>query len=116
MFKHILPPSFLLLIVLITTTSSLANSAFEVNLHIKEHKFYPDIIEVPTKKKIILYVYNDDKSIEEFESHDLKREKIILGGSYAKIILPPLKEGRYKFFGDFHQEIAKGEIIVKSND
>jgi hypothetical protein len=89
-----------------------------VDLHIKDHKFVPDIVELPTNKKIYITIYNDDPTIEEFESVDLKREKIVLGNDSIKIVLAPLALGEYKFFGDFHQETAQGKIIVteKSKD
>ncbi len=85
----------------------------EVNLYIKDHKFIPEILELPTGKKIRITVYNQDSTIEEFESIDLKREKIVLGKSKACVILAPLKPGEYKFFGEFHEDTAQGKIIVK---
>ena len=46
-------------------------------------------------------------------SIDLKREKIVLANSKARVILAPLKPGEYKFFGEFHEDTAQGKIIVK---
>ena len=86
---------------------------FEVDLIIKDHKFEPEILEVPTGQKIRITIHNQDNTIEEFESHDLKREKIVLANSKARVILAPLKPGEYKFFGEFHEETAQGKIIVK---
>lgn len=83
---------------------------------IKNHKFTPDIIEIPQGQKFKLIVKNLDKTAEEFESHDLKREKIILGNSKAHFVLGPLKPGKYKFFGEFNEDSAIGHIIVKSKD
>ena len=68
---------------------------------------------MPEGKKIILIVHNQDSTIEEFESVELKREKIVLGNSESKIKFAPLQVGEYKFFGDFHQDTAHGKIIVK---
>lgn len=85
----------------------------EVDLIIKDHKFEPEILELPAGKKIRITVYNQDDTIEEFESIELKREKIVLAHSKARIILAPLKPGEYKFFGEFHEETAQGKIIVK---
>lgn len=85
----------------------------EVDLIIKDHKFEPEILELPAGKKIRITVYNKDNTIEEFESFDLKREKIVLANSKARVILAPLKPGEYKFFGEFHEETAQGKIIVK---
>ena len=83
-----------------------------VDLIIKNHKFEPEILELPAGEKIRITVHNQDATIEEFESIDLKREKIIPGKSKAIIILAPLKPGEYKFFGEFHEETAKGKIII----
>lgn len=85
----------------------------EADLIIKDHKFEPEILELPAGKKIRITIYNQDDTIEEFESIELKREKIILAHSQARIILAPLKPGEYKFFGEFHEETAQGKIIVK---
>lgn len=80
---------------------------------IKDHKFTPDNIEIPADKKVKLLVKNQDKSAEEFESHDLNREKVISGNSEATILVGPLKSGEYRFFGEFHEKTAQGKLIVK---
>ena len=90
-----------------------AEDALYVDIYIKDHKFSPSVIELPQGRKIIITVHNQDLTIEEFESIELKREKIVLGNSETKIILAPLKPGEYKFFGDFHQDTAQGKIIIK---
>ena len=65
-----------------------------------------------TKFKII--VENLDNTIEEFESDDLKKEKLIGAGKKITLQISPLKAGEYKFYGDFHQKTAQGKIIVMS--
>lgn len=84
-----------------------------IDVTIKDHRFTPDEIKVPANQKIKLNVKNEDATPEEFESHDLKREKIIKGNSSAIISLEPLKAGTYKFFGEFNEETAKGRIIAE---
>ncbi|ARD86311.1 hypothetical protein A3306_03700 [Rickettsia bellii] len=85
----------------------------EIKIVIKDHKFVPDIVEVPKSTKIRLVIHNEDDTVEEFESHDLHREKIVMSHDSIKIILAPLKPGKYDFFGDFHQDTAQGFLIVK---
>ena len=106
------------MIVLLFITSCpvaniLASETIEVDLYIKNHRFSPEILELPTGKKLRITIHNQDESIEEFESFDLKREKIIFGNSQVVIVLAPLKVGEYKFFGEFHQDTAQGKIIIK---
>jgi plastocyanin len=82
-------------------------------LTIKDHRFEPAELQVPAGKKIRLVVKNLDPTPEEFESHDLKREKVIPGKSEATILIGPLKPGTYKFIGEFHESTAKGSIVAK---
>lgn len=112
-------------ICLIFLTKSLYSSAnsnsygeyidgiLHINIVIKNHRFEPDYIEAPTNQKIKLKISNLDDMIEEFESIDLRREKIIPPGKSITIVLAPLKEGEYNFFGDFHQDTARGILKVK---
>jgi plastocyanin len=79
---------------------------------IKDHKFIPEKLDVPAGKKIRLLIRNKDFTVEEFESFDLKREKIVPGNGKIKVSIGPLKPGIYKFFGEFHAETAQGEIVA----
>jgi plastocyanin len=82
-------------------------------LSIKNHKFEPAELSVPSGKRIKLIVKNEDPTPEEFESKDLKREKVIGGGKQATIVVGPLKPGSYKFFGEYNESTAKGQLIAK---
>lgn len=93
--------------------SAQAQQGTEQLLVIKDHKFSPEEITVPAGQKIKLVVHNQDSTPEEFESGDLKREKVIPGGAKATIFIGPLKPGRYKFVGEFHEATAKGVVIAK---
>ena len=84
-----------------------------IRLIIKDHKFTPTTIEAPAGQKFKLVVKNEDLTPEEFESHDLKREKVIPGGGEIIVLLGPLKPGTYGFFGDFNPKTAQGQLIVK---
>lgn len=82
-------------------------------LAIKNHQFIPPILEIPAATKVKLLVENQDATPEEFESHELNREKIITGHSRAIIYIGPLEPGQYPFFGEFNPDTAKGTIIAK---
>ncbi|MFY9589835.1 cupredoxin domain-containing protein [Rickettsia endosymbiont of Halotydeus destructor] len=108
---------FLLAIIIIIVINKPPNKdtkqeILEVNIIIKNHRFIPDIVEVPKNTKLRLIINNQDDTVEEFESNDLHREKIVMPNSSINIILAPLSPGRYDFFGDFHQETAQGALIV----
>ncbi len=84
-----------------------------LRLVIKDHHFQPDKIDVPAHVKFKLIVRNDDPTPEEFESHDLKREKVVAPGKEITVSLGPLEPGTYRFFGDFHQDTAQGVMTAK---
>lgn len=85
----------------------------EYQLVIKNHQFNPSTLNIPAGQKVKVIVENQDDTAEEFESHDLDREKIIAGNSKAIIYIGPLDPGNYAFFGEFNPETAKGTLTVK---
>ena len=82
-----------------------------IDVTIKDHRFTPAEIHVPAGKPVTLNVKNEDETAEEFESHDLKIEKVIAGGTSGTVRLRPLDPGRYPFVGEYHEDTAKGVIV-----
>ena len=90
-----------------------AAQADEYVLQIKDNQFSPATLTIPADQKVRVIVRNLDPTPAEFESFDLRREKVISGGSEAVVFIGPLKPGNYTFFDEFHADTAKGTIIVK---
>ena len=82
-------------------------------LTIKDHRFIPTEIKIPANKRVQITVVNEDPTPEEFESHELNREKVVTGKGTIPVYVGPLKPGRYPFFGDFHSDTAQGALIAK---
>ena len=102
---------FALVLVLIPTFSLAGD--LEYSLTIKDHHFTPAELKVPAGKKIKLVVNNLDSTPEEFESHPLNREKVIAGNAKANIYVGPLAPGKYAYFGEFHENTARGVIVAE---
>jgi hypothetical protein len=85
----------------------------EYNLVIRDHRFEPAELRVPAGKKIKLVIDNQDATPEEFESHELNREKVIPAKSKGSVFIGPLKAGSYPYIGEFNQKTAKGVIIAE---
>jgi hypothetical protein len=100
-------------IVIFPFSAVTAQERLEFTLVIKNHRFEPAEIVVPADKKVTLVVHNQDPTPEEFESHSLRREKVISGGGKASIFIGPLKPGRYEFFGEYNEKTARGVVIAK---
>lgn len=109
------PSLFMLLLffggVAIAGAPVAGKTVFEIT--IKDNLFYPSELEVPRDTKVKLIISNEDKTPEEFESYELNREKIIMGGRKATIFIGPLAPGRYPFFGEFNPKTAQGAIVVR---
>ena len=87
--------------------------AEEFSLTIKDHRFEPAELQVPAGQAFTLNVTNQNASPEEFESDDLDVEKVIPGGQSAVIKVEPLDAGQYEFYGEYHEDSAKGVIVAK---
>jgi plastocyanin len=99
------------LLLAIASLAWAEDPTFEIT--IKDHRFTPSEVSVPSGTKIKLVVKNEDATAEEFESKKLNREKVIAGKSRATIFVGPLKPGEYPFVGEYHEKTAIGKIIAK---
>lgn len=104
---------FLLLLLLGLSSTSAIAEVKEYALTLRNHRFVPAQLSIPANTKVKLVVSNEDATPEEFESHELNREKIVAGNSRISVYVGPLKPGRYQFFGEFHMATAQGVLIVR---
>ncbi|HEX2941364.1 MAG TPA: cupredoxin domain-containing protein [Rhodopila sp.] len=88
------------------------HAAQPAKLTLKDHKFTPDTLTVPAGTRIRLEVTNQDGTPAEFESSDLRVEKIVVAGGTISVFIGPLKPGTYSFFDDYHPESAKGSLTA----
>ncbi|HMA31117.1 MAG TPA: cupredoxin domain-containing protein [Casimicrobiaceae bacterium] len=49
----------------------------------------------------------------EFESRDLKQEKVIPPGRTATVTINALKAGEYRFYDEFHEKTGQGKVVAK---
>jgi plastocyanin len=91
----------------------LAADPVETTLTIENNKFSPEELKVKANTPFVIVVTNKDKTPEEFESKELKIEKVIPPGQTVKVRVRALKPGTYNFVGDYHQSTAKGRIIAE---
>jgi Cupredoxin-like domain len=85
----------------------------EITLVIENNRFQPDEITVKAGVPFVLVIINKDKGPEEFESRELRIEKVIPAGKTIKLKMPALKPGGYAFVGEYHEKTAKGRIVAE---
>ena len=81
-------------------------------LELNDGKLTPTRIEVPAGQRIKIEVVNAGRGAAEFESVQLRKEKVLAPGAKSFVVIAPLSPGEYKFFDDFHQS-AQGGIVAK---
>lgn len=91
----------------------LAHAQAEIALTVENHRFQPEEIRVKAGAPFVLVITNKDKGPEEFESHDLRIEKVIPAGKTVRLKMPALKPGTYGFVGEYHEQTAKGRIVAE---
>ena len=85
----------------------------EISISVKDNKFQPAETEVPANTAVVIKIKNLDPKPMEFESKELRFEKIIPGGGEAIINVRAQKPGRYEFFDEFREETTRGALIFK---
>jgi len=98
-------------LILMAASFSVYSNENEYSLAIKNNHFDPAELTVPSGKRVKLVIENQDGTAEEFESKELRIEKIIPGNTTATIWVGPLKQGKYKFVGEYHEDTAQGTLI-----
>ena len=81
-------------------------------LEMNDGKLNPARIEVQAGQRFKIEVHNIGKGAAEFESIQLRKEKVLAPGADSFVVIAPLDKGEYKFFDDFHQS-AQGVIVAK---
>jgi Cupredoxin-like domain len=79
----------------------------------RDGAFEPIRLEVPAGKRFKIEISNEGKGPMEFESRDLKQEKVLAAGAKSSVVINGLKPGSYVFFDDYHPDAPKGEIVAK---
>ncbi|KMT66996.1 hypothetical protein XM47_00870 [Catenovulum maritimum] len=98
--------------LIITHKTKAATQEFRLTL--KNHIFTPSEIIIPANTKVKLLIINQDNTIEEFDSFDLNREKVLFPKKIGRVFIGPLLPGRYEYFGEYFPHTARGIVIVEA--
>ncbi|WP_339914597.1 cupredoxin domain-containing protein [uncultured Brevundimonas sp.] len=96
----------------LAATGSLAAGEPTVTLTLRDHRFTPATVTVPAGQRVQVVLINHDRATEEFDSHDLRIEKMVTPGATVRFFIGPLRPGTYDFVGEFHPRTAQGRIVA----
>ena len=86
-------------------------AADPVRIVLKDNQFTPPEIRVAAGERFRIELHNQGSTVAEFESSDMKFEKVVVSGGKITVSAGPLKPGTYKFFDEYHPE-ATGTVTA----
>ena len=102
------------LALLLLAAPALSTAAFaDPTLTFQDGTFLPARLEVTGADSVTITLINAGAEPVEFESHALRKEKVLAPGASSFIVLRGVGPGEYDFFDDFHPDAAKGVLVVK---
>lgn len=82
-------------------------------IEFKDGVVTPSRLEVPANRRIILELYNVGQTPAEFESNQLRKEKVLAPGAKSTLVIRTLDPGEYDFFDDFHPGSPAAVLVAK---
>jgi hypothetical protein len=79
----------------------------------KAGRLHPAMLHVPAGKRIKIEIANLSAEPIEFESLELRKEKVLAPGASSFLVIAPLRPGSYPFFDDFHPDTGRGALIAE---
>jgi plastocyanin len=101
--------------VALLTVAGLASAADappEIPLTIENKQFQPAEVKVKAGIPFVLVITNKNAAASEFESKELRVEKVIPAGQTLKVRIKALKAGTYPFVDDFNKQTT-GRIVAE---
>ena len=96
----------------VSVAPALAADPPEIPLSIEKGQFQPAEVKVKANEPFILVITNKGDKASEFESKDLRTEKVIPPGKTIKVRIRALKPGTYPFVDDFNKQTT-GKIVAE---
>ena len=81
-------------------------------IEMRDGTIIPPVIEAPANTPFKFEIINTGRTPVEFESLELKREKVLAPGASSSIVFRRVEAGEYEFFDDFHPA-ARAKLVVK---
>jgi hypothetical protein len=82
-------------------------------IEFRDGKIEPLRLEVPAKSRIRLQLVNLGDTPAEFESTELRKEKVLAPKSESVMVIRTLDPDEYSFFDDFHPGSPPAILVAK---
>ena len=102
-----------LFLALFPVSGSLADEDPVFVIGFADGRIQPPVLEVPAGRRFKLDLRNNGASPVEFESIELRKEKVLGPGVRSFIVIRRLDPGEYRFFDDFHPLTPPAILIAR---
>jgi hypothetical protein len=82
-------------------------------IEFKDGVIEPLTIVVPANTRFKLELRNTGASPVEFESLELRKEKVLGPGATSFVVIRRLDPGEYRFFDDFHLDMPPATLVAR---
>ena len=93
--------------------AALAEDEATYRIEFNDGVVVPQRLEVPANRRLVLELVNKGKSPAEFESRELRKEKVLAPDSSSSLVIRSLDPGEYDFFDDFHPDAPPARLVAK---
>ena len=100
-------------LALFSEAAALAEEDPVFTIKFADGKIDPPVVEVPANRRFKLILQNEGTTPVEFESNELRREKVLGAGTSSFIVIKRLDPGEYQFFDDFHLDTPPAKLIAR---
>ena len=97
----------------LVSVAAFAEELLVVKLVVRDGAFDPLTLEVPAGKRFKIEISNEGKGPMEFESRDLKQEKVLASGAKSSVVLSALKPGPMFSSTTITSTRRRGTIVAK---
>lgn len=82
-------------------------------IEFKDGVVTPRRLDVPARRRFSLELHNLGETPAEFESRELRKEKVLAPGTSSVLVIRTLEPGEYDFFDDFHPDAPSAVLVAK---
>jgi hypothetical protein len=79
----------------------------------RDGRLVPAVLNVPAGVRFKIVIRNEGRDAVEFESLQLRKEKVLAPGAQSFLVIAPLKPGKYDYFDEFHPDTSRGRIVAQ---
>ncbi|MHB1220252.1 MAG: cupredoxin domain-containing protein [Alphaproteobacteria bacterium] len=99
--------------LVVAATPARAEDLPTFKVEMKDGVITPLRLEVPADKPFKIELHNTGATPVEFESLELRKEKVVAPGAVSFVVIKRVSPGEYKFFDDFHPKAPQVIVVAK---